>query len=1085
MVIDTPLMKFCRYVGMVGIIVALWPLAWNLARGDAVDSLPATEMPKMDPAPEWSVERYAESAGLEHRKVFGVAFQTNDIVWVASSDGLYRYDGYLWHRFGREAGLPSEFVRSVTVTRSGEVWVGTDHGAGVFNGTQFDPRGSTAGLAGPSVRRITEGPDGALWFSCDPWPNQSSPAGVTRLFKGIWTHWRQSQGLPSDHIFTISARSNSPVYACTINGLAEFKGDRWETLFRPSVEDKGAPPWQVAVSRSGVGVGLITRSRYVLLVSGGQSRRIPLRLKNLAGEELNPSGGNLGNCLVAESSTGDVYALIQAPEGTVIGRWEDGYFQQVSPAIMGEWEWPEDFRMAPDGSFWVATYGVLNRWVPGALGWHRYPIFARCRLIDHQQRVWLSADKGAIVIDNGKLRSLEGFGPYLRLDGTGIVWGWGEGHPLRASFAPGAPVPVALTGLTNIDQFQTDIRGRAWFAGTTSNGIAGIAIFDQGRWERLDLTALGEYRLVQLRADRRGGAWGLLTQQDKIAVAHLDGHTVSLYPLIGTGFGDVLEMTIAPDDTVWFQTVSTLFQWQPTRPVPREDTRIHGGAILALPHPSHIGFVFDSMGGGINGYGFLIDGNWRIVPANVAEAPSDNLVLGQRQATGAPLHLLFNDAIARIDPMWVYLPHLVSLPPGVNASSVVAGTNNDLWVGTPRGLIHRNPSHRPPQTWIQSVEHDGEVGHRLPIRARAVQWQLPGLTPNHSLFSWRWDDGPWVDEQPLPDNGIPISGVGSGRHRLQLVSIDADGNRETVPNEISVRIIGLPIQDQSWFAPTVALGFIAVALLAVTTARASMTLSQQKARLEQLVADRTRQLSAQMDAARRLAVEASESNRLKSEFLATVSHELRTPMNGFVGFAHLLGETRLDREQRGYLELLQKSAKDAMDLIERILGFERIRRGDTNPARAPMDIVGLCRHVMKELKPSADRKHLALALDLSVPPPPDLRGDSEMSKQVLHELIGNAIKFSNKGQVTVVLGADHSKELRVSVHDTGDGIPEHQLRALFTPFSQGDGAQDRTATGLGLGLAMCRELVNAMGGRIGCESKPGQGSTFWFTIPRQ
>ncbi len=1061
------------------------PWACGAVRADAIDALPSFALPEVDPAPEWSVEKYAIAAGLEHRKVFGVAFQTNDIVWVAASDGLYQYDGYFWHRFGRESGLPSEFVRSVTVTRNGDLWVGTHHGAGIFNGTRFDFQGSTSGLAGPSVRRITEAPDGALWFASDPWPDQSAPAGVSRLFHGIWTHWRQAQGLPSDHIFTISARPNSPVYACTIDGLAEFKGDRWETLFRPRIEDNRAPPWEVAVGRTGVAIGLITRTSDILSISEGHSRRIPLRFRNLAGEESRPSGGNLGNCLVAESKTGEVYALIQAPEGTVIGRWEDGYFQQISPAIMGEWAWPEDFKMAPDGSFWVATYGILNRWVPGGLGWHRYPISGKCRLIDRQHRIWLSDDKRSIVIDYDKVHSIEGFGPHLRLDGTGIVWGWGEGHPLRASFAPQSDIAVEITGLKQINHFQTDTRGRAWFAGTTPNGGTGIAIFNQGRWDRPDLTALSEYQLLKLRADHRGGTWGLMSKQGQFAVAYLDGQKIAFYPLAGTGLGDVLEMTVAPDDTVWFETVSTLFQWQPSWSAPIEDTRIHGSAILALPHPNHIGFIFDSMGGGINGYGFLIGGTWRIIPANLDETPSSELVLDQRQLPGAPLHLLFSDGVACIDPTQVYVPHLISLPSGVNASSVVARTDNDLWVGTPRGLIRRSPGHRPPRTLIQSVESEGEVGRRLPIRAHAVEWQVPGNTPIHSLFSWRWDNGPWVDNQPLPENGIPISGVGSGHHRLQLISMDEDGNRETVPNEIPVRVIGLPIQEQFWFAPLVALGFMAVTVLAVTSVRATLVLSQQKERLEEIVLERTRQLSSQMDAARRLAVEASESNRLKSEFLATVSHELRTPMNGFLGFVHLLGETRLNEEQRRYLELLQTSAREAMNLIERILGFERIRRGDTRPTRAPMDVVEICQGVLNELRPSADRKKLALKLDLPESPFITLPGDSELLRQVLQELTQNAIKFSHKGGVTVAIAPLDSGELQVSVHDTGDGIPEDQLQSLFTPFTQGDGAHDRPVSGLGLGLAMCRELVTSMGGRIGCKSTLGEGSTFWFTIPRQ
>jgi len=203
-----------------------------------------------------------------------------------------------------------------------------------------------------------------------------------------------------------------------------------------------------------------------------------------------------------------------------------------------------------------------------------------------------------------------------------------------------------------------------------------------------------------------------------------------------------------------------------------------------------------------------------------------------------------------------------------------------------------------------------------------------------------------------------------------------------------------------------------------------------------------------------------------------------------VGFAHLLGETRLDREQRSYLDLLQKSAQEAMNLIERILGFERVRRGETNPSRAQTDVIKLCRSVIQDLRPSADRKKLPLVIEVSDSVASELPGDADMIQQILHELIDNAIKYTRNGQVTVAIHSDDPGALRVSVRDTGVGIPEERLPSLFTPFSPGNGAQDRSATGLGLGLAMCREWVTSMGGRIGCDSKLGQGSTFWFTIPR-
>src|ERR1043166_8369159 len=131
----------------------------------------------------WQVTSYALSAGLTHQRVFDIAFETNGNVWLATDDGLRRYNGYNWQLFDTNSGLPSSFVRALLVTREGDLWVGTDKGAGVFDPrrNRYDTRGSEKNLAGPNIRQIAEDPDGTLWFCCDQWPETGGKGGLTSL----------------------------------------------------------------------------------------------------------------------------------------------------------------------------------------------------------------------------------------------------------------------------------------------------------------------------------------------------------------------------------------------------------------------------------------------------------------------------------------------------------------------------------------------------------------------------------------------------------------------------------------------------------------------------------------------------------------------------------------------------------------------------------------------------------------------------------------------------------------------------------------------------------------------------------------
>jgi len=231
--------------------------------------------------------------------------------------------------------------------------------------------------------------------------------------------------------------------------------------------------------------------------------------------------------------------------------------------------------------------------------------------------------------------------------------------------------------------------------------------------------------------------------------------------------------------------------------------------------------------------------------------------------------------------------------------------------------------------------------------------------------------------------------------------------------------------------------------------------------------------------------EAKRANAAKSRFLASMSHEFRTPLNGIVGMSELLSTTRLSGEQRECSEVIQTSARTLLTLVEDVLDISAIEAGKVRIRTHEFSLRRLVENVQLMLQANAGAKGLRFDVHIAPDLPDQVRGDSDHLRQVLVNLIHNAIKFTDRGEVTVNVTrvpAD-SLTLRFSVRDTGIGIPPDDLERIFQPFEQVDNGPTRRHGGTGLGTTIARNLTELMGGRIGCESREGQGSLFWVELP--
>ncbi len=1016
------------------------------------------------PAEPW-FELLRIADGLPSSEVYALRQGSDGFIWIGTRDGLARYDGVdfrVWrHDPDDGSSLASNDISALLIDHTGRVWCGGEAAGlneqladGSFRRYRHDAKDPHS-LSSDELFTIAEDSAGTIWVG-------TYLGGLNRLrddgsFERIEHDPENPESLRSTTVISLAADVSGRLWIGTDNGLDVREADgrivhvvlppfqgRTETLSIGSLRGEADGSMLVGTD---FGVARVAAD----LHSVERVLDMPSRMPTMA--------------MVGESAdrywfgtTGGLLHLTRAEQRRYGG----------SDALPGELPSSRvmDLLRDREGGLWVAMFdaGIARlpaRWRNFAVWRHRAGE-PHSLLHTHTEGVsvaddggiWVSSGRDGLDRINGMSGEVERHGARLKANGSQLrallqigdeLWVGHQRGIRRHALSDGRMIelPVAVDSAQALPRGYVNRMLRApdasLWASLRGGGVARIdpATAAIRSWS-VALGTLGDADISGLAFDTDARPWiSTSTGLERYSAA-----TDRFEDVPGSPAGAVDALTFDAAESLWLHRLGALerYEWKDgTLHLAERFASAQGWPAMQVSalHVAADHSVWVASQRGL----WRVDGKNRGIRrfSERDGLPSAELIGDFAIARDGTIYASSRAGVVAFDPAAISLD---SPAPPLHLTAISIrreGSRRELDASRPIALLHGDQD--------------------LSVQARVLSFLNPG--GNEYRFKLEGFDTDWVDTGARGER--VFSQLPAGNYRLQVRAANADGVWSPTIVSIPIEVAAAP-----WLTPWAYFGYLLIGTFLV-----GLAFRGWRHRVNQ------RHSMALVDEQRRAAEHLAEA---KSAFLANMSHEIRTPMTGVLGMAELLRGTRLDEKQRGYAEAISRSGDLMLRLVNDSLDLARIEAGKLQLDHRPLQPADLMREVVELEEPLARKKGLELRMEVDGLVPDLVVGDALRIKQVLFNLVNNAIKFTERGQITLKLANSADVGVRFTIIDTGPGMSTDMRERLFGRFEQSSELARRFG-GSGLGLAICHELVELMGGHIAVESAPGEGSRFTVDLP--